>query len=461
MSGYKDEGKLNIPLNMLNKADLRFFVQVLKNAKVDQVDVYETDNAIFLTASSTMTYVRTIMKIPTKIETYMSVKIEDDTDEEETDLSIFDEDEDEDVIGYTTGSQADTEEFLAFSTEIGLLEALLIEDKDIEEIVIKVGSKMILLESNIYTLPFPKIRFAPSLGYYMTLMEDKMWETVDAVTVNRVAKAVSTLKVRDSDMYISLERDNVYSDNQDIIINAKSQELKNYYHFGYETITAFSKLTMNSPTVKVSNFDGESFLNVNNMFFVWNYPRDDVYTDNIMELFAIDKMDTIMVINAEMLKKLKTFLSLISEKDKDDVVKFVCIHDGLISVVCRDKVLKCRGQCLPGIILDVDLSFLIKAISISGSQTTILKANLYSSDVRNILIQGELQCIIGIEGIKREVPQPTPQPISQPASQIVSQSISLISSTSQSSSQSSLKFNPSKFKIKKQDSKEEQTVKSF
>lgn len=411
MRNIGHEGVIRFPSSALSRSDLNYFYQVIKNAKVDQVLIYQIDDTVYIIGDSMMTYLVGIMKIQLSQEERFTIEVSSSTPTEDTntdsvdsfdddfsDLGDIDLDIDEinKEIKNTTTTKLTSNTVLAFCTEVTILEALMI-DEDSPEVKVLVSKDEIIVESENFQVPYPIVRFVDNFDYYLSMTSDKNWERVNHVAVNDIAKATASMTAKSIDTFIVLEKDDIYSDNISILMSAKSWQLKDRYYFGYQTITAFNKIPSNVKEVYIAKTGDVLLLRVNDIYLAWAQ-CEEKESVNIMNYFNLEKMDGIITVTQKEFRKWKSFDGVLPVKD-DHIVTIDCLEDNKLTIRQDNRMLTSYCTCKAGVHIVANLTALLKAMNVCGKQDYILKTNLVNTKLANIFIQGQINVLISVEKV--------------------------------------------------------------
>lgn len=465
-------GEIHIPVSRLNRREINYLHNVIRNAKCDQIDVYYTNGALYIGADSLDTHLIALYKITLEDTNQNKVQVSTVEETEGDTLDIFDEDllelaEVDEIFGgtqetpaqkvkgfdlsantqsenkkeiqpdtfsdlppsytppmppnlkpptpvepsvpevtqVTASSSVDsTGDTIYFCTLTEFLRAFLIEDKATKEIIINVEDRKVRVNGGDYLFTYPVVNGYVAMSYYLEAMRDKTWEKVNVEAVQKVAKAISSTN-QDvvASMFVTLEKDRIFSDNSFLLVSAKSWKLQNRYHFTYETVPALVKLPVGAEgNAYVSKSPGMIYLRFNEMYLAWTN-EDNGQSENILEMIDMDAMIPVLTLKKEDIKKLRVFDKMITamQVDVDRVVNFEMIGNGLAKVTQNDNVLLCRVNCLKDTVIEVDLQSLLTAVNLCNSASPVIKADVNNKESDFLVISGELDVLINVEKVKK------------------------------------------------------------
>ena len=450
-------GEIRIPVNRLNRREIAYLYSVIRNAKCDQIDIYYTNGAIYIGADSLDTHLIALYKIQleeiaqnkVQVATTTTESLDDIFGDDLSDLMQSDEvmidNSQGEVQGFNTpvtppaptpvvapppvivppppmptivpppapqeqeptkaSSSVDgTGDVLYFCTLTEFLQSLLIEDKVTKEVIISVEGRKVNVVGGDYSFTYPAVKGYISMDYYLDAMRDKTWERVNVEAVQKVAKAISSTNTNiAADMFVTLERDRVFSDNSFLLVSASSWKLQDRYHFTYQTVPALVKLPVGAEgEAYVSKSQGMIYLRFNEMYLAWTN-EDNGQSENILELVNISAMAPVLTLKADDVKRLRLFSKMIAgmQVEVDRVVKFEMIDNGLSKVTQDENTLLCRVNCLKGIEIEVDLESLLTATGLCNTKDPVIMADVSNKESDFLLVRGGLDVLINAEKVRK------------------------------------------------------------
>lgn len=397
---YLDTGVIKLDNKKLPVDVLKYLYRVYKKAHVDIIDVfYQEGMSMYIGAESLDTNMLSLYKINLNDNASSGTFQVDEEEEDDFDLSDFDL-VDEDIMSTagnllgTSEQPVETKPIIKFTTLTNFLNCVTVTDSCVVTI-----DKNVIVRSSTSQFTLPLVPSTITIEKYLQMMNvDAMankWEKVNVEAIKTIASAVSVAKRQESDMYVAVEKNRIYSDNKDVVFETGSWNVKGSYTFNYTTIDALKSIPKGY-SVYVAKHDGRIMLRVEDIYFGWD-ELVEVTSDNIMSFLDMSKFINVVSINKKEFGKFAVMDGFTSD-EMDGKLEIEVVSDATVSLRRKDNQMLIKGSGKVGSKITLcDSKAFIQLMRASDSDAPVISIDSQLRTNPVALIEGKIKILTSIE----------------------------------------------------------------